>query len=331
MSSPGDVVEDGVRIVRLRSREVDAPTHERRFGQRLFPHLLRERYDAIHSIGASDAAAAAVCRRLGRARRTVFTNLGLPDKNLWRARPDHRYHEFVVRTVDVYACLSHYAASVFEQSYGRQASVTSGGVNLARFAPDGDRAPEPTLLFAGSFDDPMKNVPLLLEAMSIIVRHRPDARLWLVGPGDANRHLADVTPQVRARVEVLPGGDTELAKWYRRSWVTVLPSKWESFAMVLVESLACGTPIVATRHSASPERVVPGSGLLAAPDDPVSLADACLKALELTHAPGIIDRCRAAAAPYDWDAQIAMYQRIYDGSAPLPAATVAARSVPPST
>ncbi len=289
-SQPGEREEEGVRVVRL-PRRASGAQHETRFGRQLLPRLLRERYDVVHSLGPADASAAIVATRLGRAGRTVFTNLGLPDQALWRARRDWRYHEFVVRHVDVYACLSPYAAGVFEASYGRPATVTSGGVRLSRFPLGGQRSSDPTLLFAGTFDDPMKNVPVLLAAMDHIVSERPDARLLLIGPGDPTPHLSGASPTAREHTEVLPTS-TELAEHYGQAWATVLPSKWESFALVLVESMACGTPVVVTNHAASPERVLPGTGIVCDPDDPQALALACLQGLELAAEPDIRTRCQ---------------------------------------
>lgn len=310
---PSERVEEGVRIVRLPKRSTGS-VHEVRFGAQLLPRLLRERYDVIHSLGPSDAAAAVVARRLGRARRTVFTNLGLPDRALWRARKDRFLHEFVVRTVDTYAALSPYATSVFERSYGRRGTTTSGGVRLDRFPLGGRREPEPTLLFVGTFDDPMKNVPVLLRAMAQVAEERPEVRLWMVGPGDPQRHLDEAPAAALERTTILPAGSTDIADHLGSAWAMVLPSKWESFGLVIVESLACGTPVVVTSHSASPERVEPGTGVICDPDDPEALARACLEALELTWQPGTRERCRAAAAPYDWDALVPEYERIYSGS-----------------
>jgi alpha-1,6-mannosyltransferase len=88
----------------------------------------------------------------------------------------------------------------------------------------------------------------------------------------------------------------------------------ESFGLVIVESMSCGTPVVATTSAASPERVLPGTGVLCAPDDPHALASACLEGLALSAEPGIRERCRAAAAPYDWDAMLPEYERIYQGA-----------------
>jgi rhamnosyl/mannosyltransferase len=90
---------------------------------------------------------------------------------------------------------------------------------------------------------------------------------------------------------------------------------YEAFGLVLLESLACGTPVVAADHSALPELVAPGTGVLSPPEDPGSLAEACRRALELTREPGITERCRAAAAPYDWDTALAPHmEAVYEGA-----------------
>ncbi|MES4793150.1 MAG: hypothetical protein C4321_09370, partial [Chloroflexota bacterium] len=74
----------------------------------------------------------------------------------------------------------------------------------------------------------------------------PDVAVWLSGPGDASALLAAAPPEARARTTVLPLGEpTAQHERYGRAWVTTLPSRGDSFGMVLVESLACGTPIVA--------------------------------------------------------------------------------------
>jgi phosphatidylinositol alpha-mannosyltransferase len=270
------------------------------------------RPDAVHSLGAPDAAASIVASRVRTGHRTVYTNLGAPERRWWKTRRDHLQHSFVARYVDVYGCLSQYAAAWLERDYGRTASLTPGGVRLDRFQPAGQRAPVPTLLYSGALEEPRKGVAGLLEAVARLARTVPDVRLWLSGPGDAARLLADAPREARERTEVLPLGTPEMAGVYGSAWATVLPSTFEAFGLTLLESLACGTPVVGTDHGALPELVRPAHGALAAPDDPDSLAKACGRALELATDPDIVERCRTAATPYDWDTSLSpAFERLY--------------------
>jgi len=84
--------------------------------------------------------------------------------------------------------------------------------------------------------------------------------------------------------------------------VTVLPSQHEAFGLCLLESLACGTPIVVLADGGGPAEILGG-------DDGVGvesghsasdLADACEVALELSAAAGTVEACRAKAERYDW-------------------------------
>jgi glycosyltransferase involved in cell wall biosynthesis len=109
------------------------------------------------------------------------------------------------------------------------------------------------------------------------------------------------------------GAAGEQSERYGGAWVTCLPSTHDSFGMALLESLACGTPLVTTTHSAPQELVSEGvTGELCPAHDPAGLAAACLRALALARRPGTADACRAAAEPFDWDAGLApLCERLY--------------------
>lgn len=293
---PGIRRSDGVTTVRLPRVHRNRPRHERQFARTLVPLLAAGRFDAVHALGVRDGEAA-----LRAGRRTVYENMGVPSRAWWDTQPERAAHERLVAEADVYGCMSRYALGFLERDYARNGSLTPGGVNIDEFQPASAREARPTLLFSGAVDEPRKGLAKLLAALPLVARAEPDVRLWISGPGDPEPLLAAAPPGARERVEVLGlGGAHDQATRYGRAWTTVLPSRDEVFGLVLLESLACGTPLVGTDHAAVPELVTPEVGSTFAPDDITGLADACVRSLQLSRTPGIVDVCRAAAAPYDW-------------------------------
>src|SRR5207244_6384979 len=117
---------------------------------------------------------------------------------------------------------------------------------------------------------------VLLDACAAL-RHRRPVRLYLVGDGPLRGRLekaagalglADVVSFVGPRLH------DELPDWYRAADLTVLPSRSEGLPNVLRESLACGTPFVASRVGGIPDIAEVPAHRLVSPDDPGALADA---------------------------------------------------------
>lgn len=154
--------------------------------------------------------------------------------------------------------------------YGRQTDKIATipcGIDLELFRPQ-DRAAaraalglgaEPTILFVGRID-PAKGVDFLLDAFVELQAQWADSprpRLLLVG-GDmvAGALGADLTrlrdaAAARGVAEQItfcgPQPHDALPTYYAATDLTVVPSRYESFGLVAVESLACGTPVVASR------------------------------------------------------------------------------------
>jgi glycosyltransferase involved in cell wall biosynthesis len=103
----------------------------------------------------------------------------------------------------------------------------------------------------------------------------------LVGEGHFQRYAAD-QDRVRALAAELGLAErvefagrkplAELVAEIQRSTLLVLPSRAESLGMVLVEALACGTPVVATRCGGPEDIVDERVGVLVPPEDPAALA-----------------------------------------------------------
>jgi glycosyltransferase involved in cell wall biosynthesis len=101
------------------------------------------------------------------------------------------------------------------------------------------------LLHVGS-TIPRKRIDVLLETVAIAARRRPDVRLWRVGgafTAEQSRLARDLG--IDDRIVVLPFvSRAVLAALYRRAALVLLPSQREGFGLPVIESMACGTPIL---------------------------------------------------------------------------------------
>ncbi len=187
-----------------------------------------------------------------------------------------------------------------------------GGVSLDELVPAQERTDKPTILFSGAIEEPRKGVALLLEAAARLAGREPDLEVWLSGPGDADRLISEASEPARARTVNLGLGDARAqAARYGRAWVTALPSTNDSFGLVLLESLACGTPIVVLNDAAPPELVTAGTGVVAESNDPDALARALEEAFLLARRSETAARCRERASGYSWDVLAERLERIY--------------------
>jgi glycosyltransferase involved in cell wall biosynthesis len=168
-----------------------------------------------------------------------------------------------------------------------------------------------------------KAVAVLLEAMSVLARRRPDLRLVIAGDGEQGPALRRraALPDLEGRVEFAGPLDREqIAQWYRRVAVLCLPSTYEGFPVTIVEAMAAGLPVVATRVAGVPEAVEDGvTGVLVEPEDAEGLAaalDAVLEDVDLRRKMGKAAR-RAFERRYTIDrvaqAHFALYARLERG------------------
>ncbi|EQD47331.1 Glycosyl transferase, group 1 domain protein, partial [mine drainage metagenome] len=123
------------------------------------------------------------------------------------------------------------------------------------------------------------------------------------------------------RVEILgPLDRPRLLEEYRRADLFVLPSLFEPFGIVLLEAMAAGLPIVASRVGGIPEVVAEGEcALLCPPNDPAGLADALAR---LTADDGLRRRLGAAgrrrALAFSWETVIPEWVRLFESVVATP-------------
>ncbi len=146
-----------------------------------------------------------------------------------------------------------------------------------RFRPDGERSDRsaPYVLTVGTLE-PRKNLTVLVEAVRLVRRSRPELELVVAGaPGWGEQPRLEA-PGVSALGFV---DDDELARLYRGAAVFALPSLFEGFGIPVAEAMASGTPTVVSAH-ASLDEVSGDAALRADPASPAAFADALEKALD---------------------------------------------------
>jgi teichuronic acid biosynthesis glycosyltransferase TuaC len=120
-------------------------------------------------------------------------------------------------------------------------------------------------LSVGSLTD-VKNHALLISAFAKVLQVRPEIRLYILGEGPLLDKLEELTRKLHMEEKVFLLGsrpNEELAAWFNAADVSCLSSSREGWPNVVMESLACGTPVVATRVGGVPEIIVsPELGVL---------------------------------------------------------------------
>lgn len=138
----------------------------------------------------------------------------------------------------------------------------------------------PIALFLGVVR-PEKGVYELLAAWQQVLARLPDARLVIAGSGELDRAGALARELGIAGSIDFPGwiGAEEKARLLAKASVLVLPSHFEALPMAVLEGMAAGLPIVATRVGSIPDAVGEDAGLLVPPRDVDALAAALATAL----------------------------------------------------
>ncbi len=268
-----ELVPEGIEPVELPAR------HQLlRAGLRLPPLLRRLRPQVAHFQHAIPPACP--CPAVVTVHDLAFEDepqwMGLRDRLVFRA--------FVLRA-------ARRAARVITGSESTRRDLLSRGIPAERIAvvPNGVGAPfgpdgpqvngRPYALVVGSLE-PRKDPVTAIEGLALL--DSDELRLVFAGPDKGEGSAARAAAQrcrVDGRVEFKGHVSSEdLAALYRGAECLVFPSRHEGFGLPVLEAMACGTPVVATRAGALPE-VAGDAAILVEPGNPVELAGGIERAL----------------------------------------------------
>jgi D-inositol-3-phosphate glycosyltransferase len=219
-----------------------------------------------------------------------------------------------------------------ESHYGapsEKVSVIPCGVNMDLFIPMEKKRVRSLLkiddtslviLFVGRFA-PVKGMDMLLEAVAELVPRYPQLKLVVVG-GDgpeadstlALRDLAGtlgVTSHLRLVGRI---GHDDLPVYYNAADFLALPSFYESFGLVTLESLACGTPVAATLTGGASSIIKEGINgtLISQPDTPTVAQGLERLLIQVQQQTFSTRQIRESVAAYGWDVIAASILNTYE-------------------
>jgi D-inositol-3-phosphate glycosyltransferase len=168
----------------------------------------------------------------------------------------------VAQAADRVICFSDHERKVLTGTYGatgERVAVIPCGVDLQRFRPLKNAdcreslrlGEDPIVLYVGRLE-PLKGIDILIQAMAQL--EQTNAQLLIVGGDDQAaaevRQLKRLAASVGMGARIRFVGAVDQAKlplYYNAADVCVMPSYYESFGLVAVESMACGTPVIGSR------------------------------------------------------------------------------------
>lgn len=270
------------------------------------------RPDVVHSCFLYDSLAATLLKRKRRFR-TILQMNGVPVPGVSAHRfwpPESWLVKEAIRRADHRIVCSAFVGELVRQHYSADSHVILPPLNFARWTEwEYPRADPPVVLGIADFNERRKGIRVLVKAFAVLKREMPEVRLRLSGYlTDALRMqvLNSVPPRVRTDIEVLGIGQVQdIPRLYYEASVTALASMWEPSGTVMMESWACGTPVVATRHGGLPEYFANGVGYLFDPktedqetNNAEGLAEALYQGIQLSRCMGIRERCRTHARQF---------------------------------
>lgn len=275
--------------------------------------LRRGEFDLIHAHNGRTALAAALAVRLAKRGRCVMTQHFLEPAHVTRrglcGLVSHAIHGWLNGAVDHFIAVSRAAQDGMlrrRDAHSSRIAVVPHGIvppDLAALPPApqvraslGVGADVPLVACAARLE-PEKDVGSLVEAMIRVRAARPDAVCVIAGDGSCRPALERQVSAAGAGQAIrLLGFRTDVLSIVAASDLFALPSAVESFGLSVVEAMAAGKAVVATRAGGPAEVVADGeTGLLVPPADPPALAAAIARLLgdsDLRHRMGRAGRER---------------------------------------
>jgi glycosyltransferase-like protein len=281
-------------------------------------HLADARdFDLYHAHDGISGNALATLKSRGRITkfvRTVHHIDDFTDARIARLQPRS------IRDADAWMTVSGLWQDRLRDQFGIRASVCGNGVDCQRFRPEPEgNEPElrrrlglgggPIFLVVGGVEE-RKNSVRVLEAFIQIAAIRPDAELVVAGGASLLNH--DVYQRTFARRLAQMGSlsasvrlagviaDADMPRLYRLATALVFASVKEGFGLCVLEALASGVPVIASKIEPFVSYLTPDDAIWCDPLNVTTIADAMALALRDDFAAQLRSNGPKVAARFDW-------------------------------
>ena len=223
----------------------------------------------------ANVAGALVGKLMGTHR--VFTSTHTAEKGtLWHLKAEN----LICRLHPISVCISHSVkCHLIRHAHipPSRLTVIYYGIDCPKFAHAhpadlsefGFTKNRKTLIFVGRLD-PVKNIDLILHALSQLVRQqKQNLQLLIVGDGPQRPQLEKLTGQLNLTDRVyFAGARRDVERLLKAADLFLMPSQWEGFGLAAAEALAAGLPVIASRTDGLIDVIEHNvTGLLVTPND----------------------------------------------------------------
>jgi glycosyltransferase involved in cell wall biosynthesis len=268
--------------------------------------------DLVHTHDPKAIFYGAPAARLARLPAVVHTRHG---QRYQASRTDNAVFRFLTCLVDRVVCVSHDSARLSAgEGVARRRIVTIwNGIDVAKFGYVGPTPGGPAVMVGRLSAE--KDVGTLIRAVASVLQQEPEFQLALAGDGDCLADLRQLSADLGLGQQVQFLGEVrDIPGLLARASMLVLPSLTEGISLAVLEAMARGLPVVATRVGGNPELVVDGeTGYLVPPQQPAWMAERMLDLIrqpELARTMGRRARDRVEANFRVAD-MVAKYEELY--------------------
>ena len=140
-----------------------------------------------------------------------------------------------------------------------------------------------SIIYVGRIDEHQKAVSVILKSVALIANQKEYINLLIVGDGQERENMRDLSKRLGIGKQVFFLGWKENPySFIRKSDALILSSVYEGFGNVLVEAMACGTPVISTNCQSGPSEILEGGkyGTLVPVNDIKKFSEAILATLK---------------------------------------------------